>query len=297
VEAITRNYDAFHTNKIGKYPGANSKTEGKSPRRRLNDAEMINKSPNSQTRLHHCATATPHLRPAASWCTLNWSLAQYTVTRVYPIVPRIYPIIDTGTLDRLNLPAIIAAEALIEGGARILQIRHKTFWSRETFLIAEAIAALCKSAGVLFVVNDRADYAAILGAALHVGQDDLTPADARRVIGTDAVLGYSTHNPEQIRAVEQNDSHTIDYLAFGPMFPTVSKEHPDPTVGIEGLKAIRTLTRRPLVAIGGITRDNAFTCWNAGADSVAVIADLYPNPCTKIMLRDRMTEWQSLTTA
>ena len=87
----------------------------------------------------------------------------------------------------------------------------------------------------------------------------------------------------------------VDYLAFGPLFTTVSKERPDPTVGPAGLAAIRSLTSKPLVAIGGITRDNASTCWNAGANSVAVIADLYPNPCTKKTLRDRMTEWQKLT--
>jgi thiamine-phosphate pyrophosphorylase len=220
-------------------------------------------------------------------------LAQFTL-------PRVYPILDTATLDRLNFPAIAAAEAMLEGGARILQLRHKAFWSRETFALAETINALCKSAGVPFVVNDRADYAAALGAALHIGQDDLTPTDARRVLKSaivaQSILGYSTHNPEQIRTAEQN-AEAIDYLAFGPTFTTVSKERPDPTVGIAGLHAIRALTRKPLVAIGGITRDNAFTCWNAGADSVAVIADLYPDPCTKTTLRDRMTEWQKLTAA
>lgn len=210
------------------------------------------------------------------------------------VLPRVYPILDTATLNRAGLDCLTAAEALIEGGAGILQLRHKEFWSRETFQLAEGIAAICKSAGALFVVNDRADYAALLGSALHIGQDDLTPADARRVLGTQAVLGYSTHSSEQIQASEQKDGAAIDYLAFGPMFPTVSKERPDPTVGIEGLKAIRALTRKPLVAIGGITRDNAFTCRNAGADSVAIIADLYPNTCTKITLRDRMTEWQKL---
>jgi thiamine-phosphate pyrophosphorylase len=87
----------------------------------------------------------------------------------------------------------------------------------------------------------------------------------------------------------------VDYVAFGPMFSTVSKERPDPTVGIEGLKTVRALTKRPLVAIGGITRANARECWNAGADSVAIIADLYPKPCTKTTLRERMREWQSLT--
>ncbi len=207
-------------------------------------------------------------------------------------LPPVYPILDTATLDRLGLDPIAAAEAFIEGGANILQIRHKTFWSRETFSLAENIAALCESAGITFVVNDRADYAAILGAALHLGQDDLSPADARRVIGPDTILGFSTHNPDQMAAAEKA---AVQYVAFGPVFPTVSKERPDPTVGIAGLKAGRALTQKPLVAIGGITRDNAFTCWSAGADSVAVIADLYPNPCTKKTLRDRMTEWKNLT--
>jgi thiamine-phosphate pyrophosphorylase len=209
-------------------------------------------------------------------------------------LPRLYPILDTNTLNRLGLPCLAAAEAMLEAGAQILQLRHKTFWSRETFALGEQIAALCKEAGVPFVVNDRADYAAALNAALHIGQEDLTPLDARRVIGAHAILGYSTHNPQQVHEAEQNESSTIDYLAFGPLFTTVSKERPDPTAGIEGLKAIRALTRKPLVAIGGITRDNARTCWNAGADSVAIIADLYPNPCTKQTLRDRITEWHKL---
>jgi thiamine-phosphate pyrophosphorylase len=228
-------------------------------------------------------------------------------------LPFVYPILDTATLGRLGLDCVTAAEALIEGGARILQIRHKGFWSRETFELAERVASLCESACVLFVVNDRADYAAALNAdfagtgdplsnvrgsvgqrivGLHVGQDDLTPADARLVVGTAAILGFSTHSPAQMAAAADEP---VDYLAFGPVFATVSKDRPDPAVGIAGLKAVRALTRKPLVAIGGITRDNAFTCRNAGADSVAVIADLYPDPCTKITLRDRMIEWQNLT--
>jgi thiamine-phosphate pyrophosphorylase len=217
-------------------------------------------------------------------CKLDWFLAQFTL-------PPVYPILDTAALDRLGLNCIAAAEALIEGGARILQIRHKAFWSRETFALAETIAELCRSAGVLFVVNDRADYAAALCVALHVGQEDLAPTDARCVIGSSAMLGFSTHSPAQMLAAAGDP---IDYLAFGPVFPTLSKDRPDPTVGIAGLKAVRALTRKPLVAIGGITRDNALTCRNAGADSVAIIADLYPDPCTKITLRDRMTEWQKL---
>jgi thiamine-phosphate pyrophosphorylase len=90
------------------------------------------------------------------------------------------------------------------------------------------------------------------------------------------------------------ESEPIDYVAFGPIFPTASKDRPDPTVGIETLRAIRTLTSRPLVAIGGITRDNASLCRSAGADAVAIIADLLPLSCTKRTLRDRMSDWRNL---
>jgi thiamine-phosphate pyrophosphorylase len=91
------------------------------------------------------------------------------------------------------------------------------------------------------------------------------------------------------------ESEPVDYVAFGPIFQTASKEQPDPTVGIETLRTVRALTRRPLVAIGGITRDNAALCWKAGADAVAIIADLLPLSCTKQTLRDRMSQWQRLT--
>jgi len=208
-------------------------------------------------------------------------------------LPSLYPILDTAALAAREISVPDAAAAFLEGGARILQYRHKGFWSREVFAEAENIAALCYDAGALFVVNDRADYAALLGAGLHIGQEDLSPADARRVIGPDAVLGYSTHNPEQMRAAHA-ETVRIDYVAFGPVFTTGSKERPDPTVGIDGLRAVRALTSKPLVAIGGITRTNAGLCRNAGADSLAVIADLLPVPCTKWTLRDRMREWQSL---
>lgn len=217
---------------------------------------------------------------------------RYIKTLAQLTLPAVYPILDTATLARLDFDCVAAAEAFLEGGARILQVRHKSFWSREVFEVAEKVSSICRAAGVPFVVNDRADYAAILGAALHLGQEDLLPSDARRVVGPDTIVGYSTHNPGQMIAA---GAEPADYVAFGPMFSTISKERPDPTVGIEGLKAIRALTNRPLVAIGGITRANARDCWNAGADSVAIIADLYPNPCTKITLRERMREWQSLT--
>lgn len=180
---------------------------------------------------------------------------------------------------------------MLEGGARMLQLRHKGFWSREIFGKARRIASLSAESGALFIVNDRADYANLLHAGLHLGQDDLLPTDARIVIGDQAIIGFSTHNTEQMRAAQ---CEPIDYVAFGPIFTTASKQRPDPCVGIEGLRAARALTSKPLVAIGGITRDNASTCWKAGADSVAVIADIYPTPCRHEALRARMAEWLSL---
>ncbi|HEX4135833.1 MAG TPA: thiamine phosphate synthase [Bryobacteraceae bacterium] len=206
-------------------------------------------------------------------------------------LPRVYPIVDTATLERLGLDPVEVSAALLEGGARILQFRHKAFWHRDVFAQAEAIAELCKAASVPFVVNDRADYAMLLHAGLHLGQEDLLPVDARRVVGDTTAIGFSTHNPDQMRAAADEP---VDYVAFGPLFTTASKDRPDPTVGIEGLRAVRGLTERPLVAIGGITRENASLCWKAGAESVAIIADLFPNPCTRQSIRDRMAEWLRL---
>ena len=206
-------------------------------------------------------------------------------------LPRVYPILDTASLDRAAVGITEAAEALLEGGAEILQFRHKAFWTRETFAQAERIAELCRDAHALFIINDRADYAALLGAGVHLGQDDLSPADARRVANPATIIGFSTHNSEQLRAAA---AEPVDYLAFGPIFTTASKDRPDPVVGIDRLRAGRALTGKPLVAIGGITRDNASVCWSAGADSVAIIADLFPLSCTKRTLRDRFAEWRQV---
>jgi thiamine-phosphate pyrophosphorylase len=207
------------------------------------------------------------------------------------MLPRIYPILDTATLARLGLDPVRTAASLLEGGARILQFRHKEFWSRDIFAQAERVAALCRSAGALFIVNDRADYAQLLGSGLHLGQDDLLPTDARKVIGAAAMVGFSTHNAAQMRAAQ---SEPVDYFAFGPVFTTASKNRPDPTVGPVALETVRCLTTKPLVAIGGITRENAQACWNAGADSVAVIADMLPENCTDGDICKRMGEWLSL---
>jgi thiamine-phosphate pyrophosphorylase len=202
-------------------------------------------------------------------------------------IPRVYPILDTSALRRLNFNPVDFAAALLEGGARIVQFRHKGFWSRDVFAQASAIAGLCRQAGALFVVNDRADYASLLDAGVHLGQEDLAPRDAR-LVAADRLIGYSTHNAEQMRAA---GSEPVNYLAFGPVFPTGSKERPDPVTGIDGLRQVRLLSQKPLVAIGGITLENAPLCWNAGADSVAVISALIPHPCTHPGVRECMEQW------
>jgi thiamine-phosphate pyrophosphorylase len=124
-----------------------------------------------------------------------------------------------------------------------------------------------------------------------VGQDDVAPADARRIIGADAVLGFSSHNTDQLCA---GAAEPVDYVAFGPIFDTRSKRNPDPVVGLSELSKCRGLTDKPLVAIGGITPANAQAVWAAGADSVAVIAGMLPERCTAEALYERMDEWQQL---
>jgi thiamine-phosphate pyrophosphorylase len=200
-------------------------------------------------------------------------------------LPAFYPILDTGTAGRRSISVIAAATQILEAGAEILQFRHKGFFSREVFAELEQVAALCRQGRVQFVVNDRADIARLTNAGLHLGQDDLSPADARRVVGDETMIGFSTHNELQFREALVQPA---DYLAFGPIFGTLSKENPDPVVGLGELSRLRTLTQRPLVAIGGITRANARTVLAAGADSVAVIGDLFPEDG---QLRARVEEW------
>jgi thiamine-phosphate pyrophosphorylase len=206
-------------------------------------------------------------------------------------LPRLYPILDTGTLERKGLAVERAARGMLAGGARILQFRHKGFFSREIFDEAERVARMCREAQALFIVDDRADVAVLLDAGVHLGQEDLPPADARHIAGAKRIIGFSTHNEAQLRAAADEP---VDYVALGPIFGTGSKERPDPVVGVAELARLRKITGRPLVAIGGITRENALQVLAAGADSVAVIADVLPGPSTEETIRERMEEWQRL---
>jgi thiamine-phosphate pyrophosphorylase len=206
-------------------------------------------------------------------------------------LPRLYPILDTQSVASRACNPKTVARAWLDGRARILQYRHKAGWTRAIFEQAEQIAADCREQGAMFVINDRADIAKLLGAGLHVGQDDLAPGDARSLLGPTAFIGYSTHNSDQLDAAA---AQPVNYVAIGPVFATASKHKADPIIGLDDLKNWRRRCDRPLVAIGGITRQTAAAVFAAGADSIAVIGDLLPENCTTANLRRRMEEWQQL---
>ena len=206
-------------------------------------------------------------------------------------LPRLYPIVDTGILQARGMNVAAAAAAFLDGGASILQFRHKGHWSRAVFDDAKQIARLCAEAGAQFIVNDRADFALLLDAGLHIGQDDLPPRDARKLLGSSHPLGYSSHNPGQLCAA---GGEPVDYVALGPIFATASKRNPDPVVGVEEVRRCRSLLEKPLVAIGGITLENAVDVLRAGADSIAVIGGLLAESTTAQTLRQRMEQWQQL---
>ncbi len=195
-------------------------------------------------------------------------------------VPRLYAILDASCFTRMEDLAA-CAEELVAGGCTLLQYRNK---SGDARLILEQARELRRRSRARapaphlprLIMNDRADLClAAEFDGVHVGQDDLSPESVRRIIGPDLWLGLSTHNPDQL---QEADRTSADYLAIGPVFSTSNKEKPDPLVGLEGVRQARSLTRKPLVAIGGITRGNAASVIEAGAVSVAVISDLIREP-------------------
>lgn len=203
-------------------------------------------------------------------------------------LPRLYPILDTALLERAGVPILEAAIGMIEAGAHILQLRHKGHFSRDLFETAAHLAVLCEQARIGFVINDRVDIAKLLNAHIHVGQDDLLPIFVRQLTGPETIIGLSTHNRDQLLAA---NAEPVDYHALGPIFATGSKVNPDPVVGIEQLREWRPLSRRPVVAIGGITLETAAEVLRAGADSIAVISGLIPESPDRSRIRERTGEW------
>jgi len=192
------------------------------------------------------------------------------------LFPALYAILDASPEFAADseLSIFEIAEQLADAGVELFQYRDKHGTARKiqetSAAILERLAAAAH--GARFIVNDRADVAAIVGAGgVHVGQEDLPVEAARKICGGAVWVGVSTHNLEQLRAA---DATSADYIAVGPIFPTGTKANPDPVVGLEFLRAARQITRKPLVAIGGITVESARDVYRAGADSVAVIRDL-----------------------
>lgn len=187
-------------------------------------------------------------------------------------IPRLYAIVDARCFSERELLLDFGRE-LAEAGATLLQYRDKMGSSREILSKARELKRTAGSKARL-IMNDRPDLCLAAGFdGIHLGQNDIPVASARSVLGNNKLIGYSAHNLEQAVTAEKSEA---DYVAIGPIFETHSKANPDPVVGVAGVKAVRRHVKKPLVAIGGITRENCAEVIAAGADSVAVIADLVP---------------------
>jgi thiamine-phosphate pyrophosphorylase len=195
-----------------------------------------------------------------------------------PLYAIIDPALLSGAGDQAARVAAFARE-LVSGGATLIQYRNKTGSGRQMLSDARELRrALGRE--VHLIMNDRADLCLAAGFdGVHVGQEDLSPEGARGIVGDQLWVGVSTHSVEQVM---QADQTSADYIAVGPVFPTASKQNPDPIIGLEGVRAARAATRKPLVAIGGITRTDCASVIEAGADSVAVISDLVHDPAKSV---------------
>ena len=201
--------------------------------------------------------------------------------------PHLYVICDADVCARAGWALVDYASACLAGGARLLQIRAKQLPGRDFLEAASVIVRHAAAAGATIIVNDRADVARLSGAAgVHAGQDDLTPAQARAVVGHDAIVGVSTHTLDQL---DEALRESIDYVAVGPVFGTDTKATGYAAIGLDAVRAAaaRTVARHvPLVAIGGITRDRSRSVLDAGAQSVAVISDLLTTGDPAARVRD-----------
>jgi thiamine-phosphate pyrophosphorylase len=196
------------------------------------------------------------------------------------VLPRLYVIVDAALIHE---PATKIAGQLLDAGVRLLQYRAKNAPSREILDVATQMAELAHKKGAAFFVNDRPDLAYLAGAdGAHVGQDDLDVEQARTVVGPERRVGVSTHNRKQFKRALASSA---DYIAIGPIFSTTSKANPDPVVGTELVRELRSLTTKPIVAIGGIRLECAAEVIQAGADSVAVISDILGTPDPVLQVR------------
>ncbi|MGH7766509.1 MAG: thiamine phosphate synthase [Candidatus Binatia bacterium] len=182
----------------------------------------------------------------------------------------LYAILDTGFCKDRS-PAAILGEFMM-AGVKLVQLRAKEQSSGEFFALAKEARRVTRPAGATFIVNDRADIALACNAdGVHLGQDDLPLAAARKILGREKIIGISTHDLTQAREAETNGA---DYIGFGPIFGSATKNTGFTARGLDMLREIRAAVKIPIVAIGGITESNVAEVWNAGADSAAVISHL-----------------------
>jgi len=193
--------------------------------------------------------------------------------------PALYPILDFACVFPGGAPDVQSrwsrfrdlAASLSAAGVMLLQYRNKL--DADSLVAQDCLAIRAAAPKMTLLLNDRVALVSPAGwNGVHVGQDDLSPAEARAIVGPGAIVGYSTHTADQVRDA---DTQPVDYIAIGPVFPTISKAGTSPVVGLEGVARVRALTRKPLVAIGGITLENAASVYDAGADSLAVISAIF----------------------
>jgi thiamine-phosphate pyrophosphorylase len=190
-------------------------------------------------------------------------------------LPRLYPILDAEALYGAGLSLEAAARALYDAGVRWTQYRDKTAGDEQVVERMRLLRAIFPPGESTLILNDRVHLCALTAAdGVHIGQQDMPPDEAREALGDEPLLGVSTHNAEQLLAVAAME--VADYVAIGPVFGTQSKRNPDPLIGLNGVTSARALTDLPLVAIGGITEENAPEVIGAGADTVATISALLP---------------------
>jgi thiamine-phosphate pyrophosphorylase len=222
------------------------------------------------------------------------------------LLPLLYPILDAGLLRAANIPLEDFARELRSAGVRFLQYRDKDASDDEVLARARSLRRIFPAGETTLILNDRVELCALAGFdGVHLGQEDMGQEDmgqedmalervrellGRELLGKHRLLGLSTHTPEQVRQAARTSA---DYLAIGPVYPTRSKERPDPVVGLAGVAQARALTAKPLVAIGGITRENGRAVLDAGADSVAMISALLPSDrSTGDVIRDILVNFR-----
>ena len=202
----------------------------------------------------------------------------------------LYPILDAEFETPSSLPLKIIA--LARAGCQLVQLRAKNLSAKEFMCWAEMAVSVAHQNGIALVINDRADIALFCGAdGLHVGQEDMSISAARRVLGSDAIIGVSTHTVAQASRATQM---AVDYVAIGPAFVTSTKLSKYDPLGINGIRNIRAIVDKPLVAIGGINLDLAPSLLEIGIDGLAVVSALTDSACGRVGLQSTARKWLSL---